>query len=83
MKKYFLLALISLVAFLAGTVSSRSRAELADVEPAPLAYAWGHVITAYYPAQKKLYVYSELGGNCVHVYTLSTPGGPITRENCK
>jgi hypothetical protein len=46
-------------------------------------YVWGSQLTVYYPNQKKIYVYSELGGNCVYAYTLSTPGGPITRENCK
>jgi hypothetical protein len=77
------LAFALLLAILAGSSSSRGRAEQADAGPLPMAYVWGSQLTVYYPAQKKIYVYSELGGNCVYAYTLSTPGGPITRENCK
>jgi hypothetical protein len=77
------LALALLLAILAVAPSSRGRAEQADVGPPPVAYVWGSQLTVYYPAQKKIYVYSELGGNCVYAYTLSTPGGPITRENCR
>jgi len=82
-RPFVLLALALLLAILAGSPSSRGRAEQADAGPPPTAYVWGSQLTVYYPAQKKIYVYSELGGNCVHVYTLSTPGGHITRENCK
>lgn len=78
-----LLALGLLLAILAGSSSSRGRAEQADAGPLPVAYVWSSQLTVYYPNQKKIYVYSELGGNCVYAYTLSTPGGPITRENCK
>jgi hypothetical protein len=78
-----LLALGLLLAILAGSSSSRGRAEQADTGPPPVAYVWGSQLTVYYPNQKKIYVYSELGGNCVYAYTLSTPGGLITRENCK
>jgi len=78
-----LLAFALLLAVLAGSPSSRGRAEQADAGPLPMAYVWGSQLTVYYPAQQKIYVYSELGGNCVFAYTLSTPGGPIARENCK
>ena len=78
-----LLAFALLLAILAGSTSSRGRAEQADAGPPPVAYVWGSQVTVYYPAQQKIYVYSELGGNCVYAYTLSTPGGPIARENCK
>jgi hypothetical protein len=80
---FILLALALLLAILAVAPSSRGRAEQADAGPPPVAYVWGSQLTVYYPAQKKIYVYSELGGNCVYAYTLSTPGGPITRENCR
>jgi len=82
-RPFILLALGLLLAILAGSSSSRSRAEQADTGPPPVAYVWGSQLTVYYPNQKKIYVYSELGGNCVYAYTLSTPGGPIARENCK
>ncbi len=82
-RPFILLALALLLAILAGSPSSRGRAEQADAGPPPVAYVWGSQLTVYYPAQKRIYVYSELGGNCVYAYTLSTPGGPITRENCK
>jgi hypothetical protein len=82
-RPFVLLALALLLAILAGSHSSRGRAEQADAGPPPVAYVWGSQVTVYYPAQKKIYVYSELGGNCVYAYTLSTPGGPVTRENCK
>jgi len=78
-----LLALALLLAILAGSPSSRGRAEQVDAGLPPLVSVWGNQVTVYYAAQKKIYVYSELGGNCVFAYTLSTPGGPITRENCK
>ena len=82
-RPFVLLTLALLLTILAGSPSSRGRAEQADAGPPPVAYVWGSQLTVYYPAQKKIYVYSELGGNCVYAYTLSTPGGPITRENCK
>lgn len=82
-QRYLIVLLTLLLAFFAGSTSGRSRAELANVEAPPVAYAWGQQLTVYYPGQKKIYVYSELGGNCVYAYTLSTPGGPIARENCR
>ncbi len=78
----FLQALILALAFLAGSLWSR-RAVQAQADTAPVVYAFGHNLSVYYPAEKKLYVYTELGGNCVFSYSLSTPGGPIARENCK
>ncbi len=72
-----------ILVFLAVPLGSENSAQQAEAESPPVAYAWGHQLTVYYPARKKVYVYSELGGNCVFAYTLSTPGGPITRENCK
>jgi hypothetical protein len=61
------------------------RAGAARPEPSfsPDVHVWGSQLTVYYPEEKKIYVYSELGGNCVFVYTLSGPGGPIARENCR
>ena len=81
--RHFLVVLTLLLAFLAGSLWSRCQAEQADAEAPPVAYAWGHQLTVYYPNREKLYVYTELGGTRVLAYTLSTPGGPITRENCK
>ncbi len=78
----FLQALILVLAFVAGSLWSH-RAVHAQADAVPVAYAFGHNLSVYYPAEKKLYVYTELGGNCVYSYSLSTPGGPITRENCK
>jgi len=71
-----------LLGLLGGWAASRSRAQQVKVETAPVAYVWGHQLSVYYPNLGKIYVYSELGGNCVFAYTLSTPGGPIQRENC-
>ena len=82
-RPFVLLVLALLLTILAGAPSTRGRAEQADAGSPPVAYVWGNQVTIYYPAQKKIYVYSELGGNCVYAYTLSTPGGPIARENCK
>ncbi len=78
----FLQALTLLLAFLAGSLWSR-RAVHAQADTAPVVYATGHNLSVYYPTEKKLYVYTELGGNCVYSYSLGSPGAPITRENCK
>ena len=78
----FLQALTLALAFLAGSLWNH-RAVRAQGDAAPVAYAFGHNLSVYYPAEKKLYVYTELGGTCVYSYSLGTPGGPITRENCK
>ena len=78
----FLEALFLALAFLAGSLWSR-RTVHAQADSAPVAYAFGHNLSVYYPGEKKLYVYTELGGNCVYSYSLGMPGGPITRENCK
>lgn len=78
---YFVASAVILL--LAGALLSKGRAAQAGAEVSPVAYVFGSQLTVYYPAQKKLYVYSELGGSCVFAYTLSTPGGPVTRENCK
>jgi hypothetical protein len=51
--------------------------------PAPQVETSGGRISVYYPSEKKLFVYTELGGNCVYTYTLTTPGGPVQRENCR
>lgn len=67
----------------AGTISGRSGAVPRPADESPIVTAWGSQLTVYYPSQQKVYVYSELGGNCVFAYTLTTPGGPISRENCK
>ncbi len=74
---------VLLLAFLAGFRASGARNNQNDSEVAPVAYAWGSRLSVYYPAQEKLYVYSELGGNCMYAYTLTTPGGAITRDNCR
>ncbi len=78
----FVQAFILALAFLAGSLWNR-RAVHAQADAAPVVYPYDHNLSVYYPAEKKLYVYTELGGNCVYSYSLSTPGGPITRENCK
>jgi hypothetical protein len=81
---YSLLSILALLLlFLAVSHWSGIRAGQAGAEGPPVAYAWGSQVSVYYPSQKKIYVYSELGGNCVYTYTLSTPGGPVRRENCK
>jgi hypothetical protein len=75
--------LLFLVSFVAGSVLGSGRASRADAGAPSLAYVSGSVLSVYYPDQKRVYVYSELGGNCVFAYTLSTPGGFVARENCK
>lgn len=49
----------------------------------PVVYASGGQVSVYYPAERKIFVYTELGGHCVHAYTLTTPGGALLRENCR
>ena len=72
-----------LVVLLIGSLWRSTRAEQPEVEVPPVAYAWGNQVTVYYPTQQRIFVYSELGGSCVFMYTLSSPGGPLTRQNCK
>jgi hypothetical protein len=78
-----LVLLVVFLGFIAGSLWSRAQARQTDTEAPPVACAWREQVSVYYPNQKKLFVYSELGGHCVFAYTLSTAGGPITRENCK
>lgn len=80
--KRILLTLSGAVLLLAGVQLGKVRAQQSDTEP-PVTYVTGNQISVYYPSQKKIYVYTQLGGNCVHAYTLTTPGGPVERENCK
>jgi hypothetical protein len=80
--KRILLTLLGSVLLLVGIQLGKLRAQPADAEP-PVTYVTGNQITVYYPSQKKIYVYTQLGGNCVYAYTLTTPGGAIQRENCK
>ncbi len=83
-KRFWTAPTVALLAILLiGSLWRTSRAQQEKLEAPPLAYAFGSQLTVYYPAQKKIYVYSELGGSCVYMYTLSTPGGTITRQNCK
>lgn len=72
-----------LLAFIAGALWSKGHVAQAESDLSPMVSAWGQQVTVYYSAQRKLYVYTELGGNCVYAYTLTTPGGPLVRENCK
>jgi hypothetical protein len=81
-RKHVLLTLAGLTLLFACMRLGRVHAQQADVEP-PIAYVTGNQISVYYPSQKKIYVYTQLGGNCVYAYTLTTPGGAIGRENCK
>jgi hypothetical protein len=81
-RKGILVIVAGCLLLLAGIRLGRALTQQGETEP-PIAYAWGSQVSIYYPAQKKIFVYSELGGNCVYAYTLSTPGGPIARENCK
>lgn len=86
MKKFVLgliVALALLLEVFAGTVSSGSGTVPRAPNGSPVITAWGSHLTLYYPSENKIYVYTELGGNCVFAYTLSTPGGPLARENCK
>ena len=75
--------LLMLAAFAAGTISGGSRAARAESDIPSLVYVTGDAVSVYYPAQKRVYVYTPIGGNCVFAYTLSTPGGFMARENCK
>lgn len=81
--RWLVISLAVVVTFLAGSLSSRTRAAQAEAYSSPVVGVWGSKLAVYYPDQKRLYVYSELGGNCVFSYTLTTPGGAIARENCK
>ncbi|MBV9301647.1 MAG: hypothetical protein JOY62_07990 [Acidobacteriaceae bacterium] len=41
----------------------------------------------YYPGEKKIFIYNApfVGGPksaCAYVFTLTSPGGPISRQNC-
>jgi hypothetical protein len=56
---------------------------LPAAEESPVITAWGSRRMVYYPSPRRVFVYTELGGNCVFAYTLSAPGGAISRENCK
>ena len=80
--KPILSILVGLVLLLGGLQLGHLRAQPAEPEP-PIAYVTGNQISVYYPSQKRIYVYTQLGGNCVYAYTLTTPGGAIERENCK
>ncbi len=75
--------LLLLAAFTAGAVSGGTRAARGESDAPSLVYVTGNSMSIYYPAQKRVYVYTPVGGNCVFAYTLSTPGGFIARENCK
>ncbi len=79
----WLILLVVFLGFIAGSLWSRAQVDQTGTEARPVAYAWREQVSVYYPSRKKLFVYSELGGHCVFAYTLSTPGGPITWENCK
>jgi hypothetical protein len=46
-RPFILLALALLLAILAGSPSSRGRAEQADAGPPPVAYVWGSQLTVY------------------------------------
>jgi len=74
--------LVAAILLAAGVHLGRGLGEQVDTEP-PFAYVMGNQISVYYPSQKKIYVYTQLGGNCVYAYTLTTPGGAIERENCR
>lgn len=82
-RAYVVVTLALLLSFFAGSLSSRSRAEQNGADTPPVVHPWGSRLTVYYPAQKKMYVYTELGGNCVFIYTVGTQGAAITRENCR
>jgi hypothetical protein len=75
--------LILIAVFLAGSSWSGSPTAKADDESTPMVYVSASHLTVYYPDRKRIYVYSDIGGNCVFAYTLTTPGGPVTRENCR
>ena len=70
------------ILLVAGIEWGRLRAQQAETET-PVVYATGNQISVYYPSQRKIFVYTQLGGNCVYAYALTTPGGAIVRENCK
>lgn len=78
-----LLSILAAVVLLAASFRlGEAQSQQADMTP-PVVYATGSQVSVYYPAEKKLYVYTQLGGNCVYAYTLTTPGGALERENCK
>ena len=76
-------ALMLLAEVYAVTPSARSEAVPRAASESPTVTAWGSRLVVCYPSENKAYIYTELGGNCVFAYTLSTPGGPLARENCK
>ena len=76
-------ALVLLGLILAGVQWLRPDENRPEHDAPPVVHVWGSQLSVYYPQEKRVYVYSELGGNCVLSYTLTTPGGPVLRENCK
>lgn len=69
--------------FVAGVVTERSRGAQPPTAETPHITVSGSRIVVHYPAENRFYTYTELGGNCVFAYRLTTPGGPIERENCR
>lgn len=69
--------------FVAVAVVKRGRGSLPPAAEVPHITVSGSRIVVHYPAENRFYTYTELGGNCVFAYRLTTPGGPIERENCR
>jgi hypothetical protein len=63
--------------------AKRSRGAQPPQAEIPRITVSGSRIVVHYPAENRFYSYTELGGNCVFAYRLTTPGGPIERENCR
>ncbi len=81
--RWFAMAVLLLLVFISGALVERGRSAPPPAAEAPQIVVSGSRIVVHYPGEKRFYTYSELGGNCVFAYRLSTPGGPIERENCK
>ena len=78
-----LMSILAAVGLLtAGFVFGQTKGQQTEMMP-PVVYAAGNQVSVYYPAEKRIYVYTQLGGNCVYAYTLTTPGGALERENCR
>ncbi len=82
-KRVKLLSLVAAVGLLAAGIKLGVAQGQPTETTAPVVYVSDNQVSVYYAAEKKFYVYTELGGNCVYAYTLSTPGGALLRENCR
>ncbi len=65
----WLILLVVFLGFIAGSLWSRAQVDQTAREAQPVAYAWRDQLSVYHPSQKKLFVYSELGGHlCIRLH---------------